>query len=242
MKRLSIKLARRSRGKTGHAADPHVQRPHSGISPPSAASQSTSPVAPIDTPSTGVVNSSIPPQSNEANESTALSAVVTKRDYWQLAIDALQAEDHKESVKQRITVIQQEAAGSGNSDFASLLLQATQQSQRDLEAKRWTITTGSWNIRVRQQFDRTIKALQVFKELCQPAYNADPVHIGLPLAGLCVLMQLAISDSEQYAAMLEGVADIVVILTTYQHIEALYLARPNEDLTHQFEQHLISLY
>jgi hypothetical protein len=53
---------------------------------------------------------------------------------------------------------------------------------------------------------------------------------------------LAISDSEQYAAMLEGVADIVVILTTYQHIEALYLARPAEDLTQQFEQHLISLY
>jgi hypothetical protein len=186
MKRLSIKLVRRSRGKTGDAANPP---PQSGVSPSSAGSQSTR-VASLDTASTDPSDSSNPPQNNEANEPTVPSTVVAKKDYWQVAIDALQAEDHKESVKQQITAIQQNAASSGNSDFATLLLQRTQQSQQDLEAKRWTIATGSWKIRVRQQFDRTIKALLVFKELCQPVYNVDPVHIGLPLAGLCVLMQV----------------------------------------------------
>lgn len=42
--------------------------------------------------------------------------------------------------------------------------------------------------------------------------------------------------------MLKGVADIVVILTTYREIEALYLTRPTEDLTQPLEQHLIGLY
>lgn len=42
--------------------------------------------------------------------------------------------------------------------------------------------------------------------------------------------------------MLDGVAEIVIILTPYQHIEVLYLARPDEDLKQKFEQHLINLY
>lgn len=205
MKRLSINLKsiRRSKSRTGDTADPHVPPPHSAsailpeppppTSPPSAGTIPASQIAPTDNPSPSTGSSNAP--LNDDGKGAILSrTLVTKKDYWQLAIDSLQAEDLKHRIKQRITAIQQEAASSGNSDFVTLLLQKTQQSQQDVEAKRWTITTGRWKINVRQQFDRTIQFLQIFKELSQPAYNADPIHVGLPLAGLCVLMQVRTHD------------------------------------------------
>jgi hypothetical protein len=176
MKRLSTRL-RRPKSTTAGAAGP--QPPPSPIQ-----SLTTSQDAQRDTPPTD------PPLNGDTIETTAPSAQVTKKDYWQLAIDALQAEDLKGSIKKQIAAIRQEAAAAGTTDFADLLLRTTQQSQRDLEARRWKIGTGSWSVHVRQQLDRTIKALQIFKELSSPAYNIDPVHVGLPLAGLCVLMQV----------------------------------------------------
>lgn len=184
MKRLSTKL-RRPKGTTAGAAGPQ---------PPPSAIQS------LTTSHDGQLDTSPPdqPLSDGTTETTVSSTQIVKKDYWQLAIDALQAEDHKGSIKKQIAVIQQEAAATGTTDFAELLLQATQQSQQDLEARRWKIGTGSWSIHVRQQLDRTIKALQIFREMSSPAYNVDPVHLGLPLAGLCVLMQ--VQSSQSYAA------------------------------------------
>lgn len=53
---------------------------------------------------------------------------------------------------------------------------------------------------------------------------------------------MATTDSEQYAAMVAGVEEIVTIVAYYQHIEALYLARPDTTLKQNFERHLVSLY
>ena len=111
-----------------------------------------------------------------------------KKDYWQLAVERLQEGDS--SVADQITGVQQAAADAGDANFAVQLLRTTEQSQRVLEAKRWKIATGSREFVLRDQLDRLVKAVTLFKDVGTAAGSIDPLHAGLPLAGFCVLMQV----------------------------------------------------
>jgi hypothetical protein len=96
------------------------------------------------------------------------------------------------SLAEQITGVQQAAAAAGNSDFAAQLLHITQQGQQELESKRWKISAGSRKIVLRDQFDRLVKAITLFKDVGNAAGSIDPLHAGLPLAGFCVLMQVGL--------------------------------------------------
>jgi hypothetical protein len=117
-------------------------------------------------------------------------ANASKKDYWQLAVDQLQEEDS--SVAEQITGVQRAAASAGNADFAAQLLHIAQQGRQELELKRWKIITGSREIVLRDQFDRLVKAVTLFKDVGNAAASLDPLHAGLPLAGFCVLMQVGL--------------------------------------------------
>ena len=54
--------------------------------------------------------------------------------------------------------------------------------------------------------------------------------------------QTATNDSDQYAAMVAGVGEVVTIISRYKQIEALYLSRQQTTLKENFESRLISLY
>jgi hypothetical protein len=54
--------------------------------------------------------------------------------------------------------------------------------------------------------------------------------------------QVAVNDSEQYAAMLAGVDEIATVVVRNQEIEKLYRSRPETRLKQEFEERLISLY
>jgi hypothetical protein len=53
---------------------------------------------------------------------------------------------------------------------------------------------------------------------------------------------MATNYSEQYAAMVAGVDEVVEIMARYRQIERLYHSRPQTELKQEFERHLISLY
>jgi hypothetical protein len=127
-------------------------------------------------------------QHSASQDANSSSANTSKKDYWQLAVDQLQAEDS--SIAEQITGVQQAAAAAGDIDFTAQLLRTTQQGQQELESKRWKIGTGSGEIVLRDQFDRLVKAVTLFKDVGNAAGSIDPLHAGLPLAGFCVLMQV----------------------------------------------------
>jgi hypothetical protein len=112
----------------------------------------------------------------------------TKKDYWQLAVDKLQEEDS--SLADQIMGMQQAAAAGGNRHFATQLLHAVQQGRKAIEDKRWKITTSSREVVLRDQFDRLVKVVTSIKDVASAAASLDPLHVGLPLAGFCVLMQV----------------------------------------------------
>jgi hypothetical protein len=84
--------------------------------------------------------------------------------------------------------VQQAAADAGNADFAVQLLHTTQQGQQALEAKRITTSSREWVLR--DQFDRLVKAVTLFKDIVSATGSIDPLHARLPLAGFFVPMQV----------------------------------------------------
>lgn len=95
-----------------------------------------------------------------------------------------------------------------NADLATQLLHMTQQAQQALEARGWKIPVGSGELVLRDQFDRLVKAVTLFKDASTAAGSIDPLHAGLPLAGFCVLMQVwPVTRCARYVGHTDTVVD-----------------------------------
>lgn len=57
-----------------------------------------------------------------------------------------------------------------------------------MRSKQWKFTIGKKTIKVRDQVDKIIKMVQLFKDAGAAAAQADPIHAGLPWAGVCLLL------------------------------------------------------
>jgi hypothetical protein len=73
-------------------------------------------------------------------------------------------------------------------------LAATRQKQTTCQAKRWTWTFRGHTVTLREKADNIIKWLDRFKQVGDVASNVDPVHVGLPWAGIRLLLDVSIVD------------------------------------------------
>lgn len=55
---------------------------------------------------------------------------------------------------------------------------------------RWRIEMCGRSVEIREQVDRVVKVILVAKDFITPFANLDPVHAGLPWAGVCMLLQV----------------------------------------------------
>lgn len=58
------------------------------------------------------------------------------------------------------------------------------------ESKRWRWTVDGKEIILRDEADKVVRWLDRFKSVGDVAANADPMHIGLPWAGIRVLLEV----------------------------------------------------
>jgi len=84
-------------------------------------------------------------------------------------------------------------------------LAATRQKQTTCHAKRWTFTFRGHTVVLREKADNIVKWLDRFKQVGDVASNADPMHVGLPWAGIRFLLEAAVFEQSQMAALLVGV-------------------------------------
>ena len=73
-------------------------------------------------------------------------------------------------------------------------LAATRQKQTTCQAKRWTWTFLGHTVTLQEKADNIIKWLDRFKQVGDVASNVDPVHVGLPWAGIRLLLEVSIID------------------------------------------------
>jgi hypothetical protein len=69
--------------------------------------------------------------------------------------------------------------------------------QQRCKLKRW-----SWNYKGRQvylvdQMDKVVRLIDRFKAVGDVAANVDPVHIGLPWAGIRIILEVRISERDE---------------------------------------------
>ena len=92
------------------------------------------------------------------------------------------------------------------------------------------------------QLGRILNVLQAAKDFGSSVSGLDPVHAGLPWAGVCLLMQLVLNDSSQYSNTLSDAEEIALIISRYKQVEAIYLERNGLKLQLDFEKQLVNLY
>jgi hypothetical protein len=118
-----------------------------------------------------------------------------------------------EEVRKRLTEKQRSTLDDStrqSSDSISSALQSALQAAEDKKelciSKRWTLKIGSRTISPREKAEKIVELLDKFKRIGDIASGADPVHFGLPWAGVSFLLQVAVNGKQQMDAVLSGVA------------------------------------
>ena len=69
-------------------------------------------------------------------------------------------------------------------------LTATKEKQRCCIEKRWTFTLAGRSVTLREEAEKVVRWLNRFKSVGDIAINVDPVHVGLPWAGIRLLLEV----------------------------------------------------
>ncbi|TKA65217.1 hypothetical protein B0A55_11914 [Friedmanniomyces simplex] len=71
--------------------------------------------------------------------------------------------------------------------------------------KRWYWNYKGRQIYVHDQLDKVVQLLDKFKSVGDVVANVDPVHVGLPWAGIRTILEVALSDSHHRAVLVTGI-------------------------------------
>ena len=75
-------------------------------------------------------------------------------------------------------------------------LAAAKEKQRCCIEKRWTFTLAGRTVVVKEEADKVIGWLNRFKAVGDVVANVDPVHVGLPWAGVRLLLEVKARASD----------------------------------------------
>jgi hypothetical protein len=83
---------------------------------------------------------------------------------------------------------------------------------QEVTDRQWCIKWGARNYCVRDMLNGVVRVLGVFKEVASAAASLDPLHAGLPWAGVCFLLPLATGLSTQEEAAKVGLERVTQII------------------------------
>jgi hypothetical protein len=73
----------------------------------------------------------------------------------------------------------------------------------EMKEKEWSIRWGNKSVKLREQVDRIVKVMIVFRDTLSPIPGLDPLHAGLPWAGVCII--LSVSEDIRFLLYHRGV-------------------------------------
>lgn len=73
---------------------------------------------------------------------------------------------------------------------------AAKEKQRSCLEKRWVFAFRGRTIVLKEEANKVIRWLNRFKAVGDIVANADPVHVGLPWAGIRLLLEVRIGTSK----------------------------------------------
>ncbi|OQV00709.1 NACHT domain-containing protein, partial [Cladophialophora immunda] len=122
------------------------------------------------------------------------------------------------------------------------VLAAARQKQTRCQETRWTWTFRGHTVTLQEEADNVIKWLDRFKQVGDVASNVDPVHVGLPWAGIRLLLEAAISAQSQMAALLLGLETALYLSNRLQVYIKYLTTLPASQARTNFETSLVEFY
>ena len=110
-------------------------------------------------------------------------------DLWQLAYMKLSEKDSN-LVQKYERMLLKDSESSGKEDLQTKVSSILSRNLDKMTSRQWSIKWKGKPRQVRDQVDRIVKVVQVAKDLGSAAAGLDPIHAGLPWAGVCILIQV----------------------------------------------------
>ena len=63
-----------------------------------------------------------------------------------------------------------------------------------MQDRQWKVSLGKKSIEIRAQVDRILQIVIVAKDLGSSLASMDPIHAGIPWAGICVILPVGSSS------------------------------------------------
>jgi hypothetical protein len=121
-------------------------------------------------------------------------------------------------------------------------IDAAEEKKQLCVEKQWSLTIGGKKIVLRDKVNTVVDLISKFKDVGTIAVGADPIHAGLPWAGICLILQVVVADKEQMDALVNG---IIVALSSQQTAD-LYLGcyndQPASPHAENLRENLLRLY
>ena len=125
-------------------------------------------------------------------QGTTISATVDvtlRPDLWQLAYNKFSEEEPK-LVQKYERMLLKGPEGPGDWDLQTNMSNILSRKLNEMASRQWSIKWNGKPRQVRDQVDRIVKVVQIGKDFGSAAAGIDPIHAGLPWAGVCILLQV----------------------------------------------------
>ncbi|OAP55758.1 hypothetical protein AYL99_09910 [Fonsecaea erecta] len=174
------------------------------------------------------------PVTPQSPTSTTLTTVV--QDFHNRVFSFLSQQD-------RDTIRQHSVTNATNVDeIVQQILTAARQKQTICQSKRWTVAFRGHTVVLREKADNIVKWLDRFKQVGDIVSNVDPVHVGLPWAGIRLLLEAAISEQGQMEALVLGL-EMTLYLSNRLEVYMNYItAIPPSQARANFESCLVEFH
>ena len=110
-------------------------------------------------------------------------------DLWQLAYIKF-SEKNPDLVHKYERMLLKDPESPGNEDLQTKMSSILSRKLNEMASRQWSIKWKGKPRQVRDQIDRIIKVVQIGKDFGSAAAGLDPIHAGLPWAGVCILLQV----------------------------------------------------
>ncbi|OQU97031.1 NACHT domain-containing protein [Cladophialophora immunda] len=121
-------------------------------------------------------------------------------------------------------------------------LTVARQTQTICQSKRWAVAFRGRTVVLREKADNIVEWLDRFKQVGDIVSNVDPVHVGLPWAGIRLLLKAAVSEHSQMEALVLGL-EMTLYLSKRLEVYMTYLtAIPPGQARANFESCLVEFH
>ena len=127
----------------------------------------------------------------QAQGTTTIATIdaTLRHDLWQLAYNKFSVEEPK-LVQKYERMLLKDPESPVNEDLQTRMSSILSRKLNEMASRQWSIKWKGKPHQVRDQVDRIVKVVQIGKDFGSAAAGIDPIHAGLPWAGVCILLQV----------------------------------------------------